>query len=370
MSHRLLRVVVGLLIGVVTLAGTAIDAADRPPPTPWQQDCLAPATITTQRIAGGVRVICALPSTPGPTPRPTNTPPNGAHPKGCPPETVWVSIEEWWHNSDGGDGLDAGHLHAAICWPHKATFRNRVPLTIFTTLHDSTSLLRRVYLQVHTRTADENPVIARADFRPWRSIATCRDTGGHLEQQRDGPTCTWTDTITIDVNDLESSGWKQLRLHAVVRAEDGHKGQTSSGLHFYADNGKERRDSDSLGSDPNWVEARGWWDEAGYTNARLYDPPLGPVSGRWCPRIELVRGTPWSQTIAGYRVAIDASYHERERGQTVVEGMGSFRGRPCIDTTKLRNGWHILDLRTDSTVNEALGSAQSGKLVLYFQVRN
>jgi hypothetical protein len=290
-----------------------------------------------------------------------------AHPVGCQPGEIFVDSQDWWGNPDGGPGDDFGHLHLQLCWPHLGTINKITDLPVRVVMHDNPGayyhLTADVFNAGGTSGCPSNHAIFCFNPQPRRTLANCEATGGILRDN--GNTCVWQDKLTIDPAKIRYSGWQEFRFRAFVRQPNKDRMYQSTGLFAYVENGKERRD---ISSNVNYTEARGWYENVGYVNARLINPPLGPVKGLWQPEVRMYRGS-GGITVTSHYAALNTDFHNGNRGIVIKEGSGEFRGRLSIDTTKLANGWHRLFLSAEA-FDPITGSTNSGVLATWFQVQN
>lgn len=293
-----------------------------------------------------------------------------ANPMGCQTGELFVEVQDWWIPTPGVRGKDFGHLHLGFCFPHRATVRGKMSLNIRSIMHHNPGSFRRISIQIFAAKRKDAPdlcadnsAIGCVDFKPPR---TCPVT----------QTCTWRDVVSFNTADIAYDGWQEVRVHGVVSEPDGSEMHTSTGLYVYLQNGRAIRD---YVPDPNLAMGRGWYSRVKYTNASVVLPPTVPVSGIWTPEVRLERGS-GGLPVTGWYASIDADTHNHNFGfplcPSIVRGppdqpqcgVGQFRGALRIDTTRLRNGWHRLFLKSDAK-SAPDGSTHSGVLVIYFEVR-
>jgi hypothetical protein len=320
---------------------------------------------------------------PLPTAAPILQPPqNTGHPQGCKPGEIYVDAQNWWVSTpgkvggDGKAGQDFGHLHTALCFPHKATITGKISLKVRSIMHNNPGQFYRLMVQIaDDRVAPEpkgcggdSMAVACLTFDPPRTCPV-------------NQTCVWEDTLVVDTRMIKHDGWQQFRVRGFVH-ERGKNGETesmrtSTGLHAYVKNGNPR---DDVYENPDVLEARGWYTHANYMIANIVNPPLGPVSGVWQPKVTMNKGAEGIEVTSWY-AALDTDFHHgnvgtalcpngvRGSGHMLSCGNGPLRGQLTIDTTKLSDGWHRLFLKTNA-FEPKTGSTSSGVLAILFEVRN
>jgi hypothetical protein len=305
---------------------------------------------------------------------------------GCGTGEIAVDAQDWWLPTDGQKGNNFGHVHVSTCFPHlkKLGPSDRVTLTIKTTMHHNPGTFRKLMVQMvdtgklgaaKKQCGGDSFGVSCTSFSP----RTCPNLG----------TCSWTDKLSFGSQDVPHSGWKQIRIRAFVSQDgnsDGKAGdedmRTSTGLQvFVNDPKKSRKDSGVFSDDPDFFEARGWFSNANYANARLWHPPTTPVSGIWKPQVQMKHGADGA-TVTSWYAALDTDFHGGKpglelcpgapamRGESTNCGPGEFKkGTLTIDTTKLSNGWHRLFLKTNQKIGKK-DTTNSGVAAFLFQVRN
>jgi outer membrane biosynthesis protein TonB len=301
------------------------------------------------------------------------------NPFGCAAGEIATDAQAWWMPMGSQKGNNFGHLHTTVCFPHMKTLSGKVNFRIRSVLHNNPGQFRRLMVQIfgpnHADPGcnDDYAIICK-EIKPTRTLANCTSTGGTLTDN--GMTCTWWDTLTVDTNLFDYDGIQEFRFRGFVREPDGNDMRTSTGLHAYVKNGHTLHNYTTR----NFMEARGWYASVNYTNARLHNPPTGPVSGVWKPSVELKPGSGGAAVTSWY-ASIDGDFHKGNPGTPIcpsgvkgdpmapICGTGSYIGTVSIDTTKLTNGWHRLFLKADAA-SSSLGSTNSGVLAILFEVKN
>lgn len=301
-----------------------------------------------------------LPSS-SPSPSPSSAP-IGQHPMGCGPNDVFIDAQDWWLHPDPARNF--GHLHTAFCWPHMQMMNAPWTITVISKMHNNPGVFHRLAVQAWeggVGMCNIGNAIVCLNFN--RTLATCTETGGVLQDQ--GQTCTWRDTIVLDPALITSSGMKQFRFRGFIREPDGTEMRTSTGVYAMVDNGKPRRDTYKIGNTYDVIEARGWYTDANYAVAVLFDPPQGPVSGVWTPSVRMEPGVDGVPVTSHY-AALDTDFHNNNPGIPVKSGSGPYRGTLSIDTRSLSEGWHRLFMRSDQAM--PTGHTHSGVLATWFLV--
>ena len=261
---------------------------------------------------------------------------------------VYLETQDWW--TVPGNAIEgmSQHVHLATCFPLDRTLSGTVPFDIHVQLHMNPGVLTQVDLQVFGNGIDATQIAATPNY-------TCPTSQCDLWYHLD-----------YDTTRVPADGSLEFRFHAVVISPDGKKGYTSTGWQAVLANGGRPVQTYRT---PTFIEARGWYTDTEYENARVTTPlPTGPVSGTWSIGLRLAAGsggTPATHVL----VTVDPKFHADpvDRGQVVLERTGSFTGTLAIDTRTLSNGAHRLVMRTDSTVAAGI---DSGVLAINFRVDN
>jgi PKD repeat protein len=297
------------------------------------------------------------------------------HPKGCADNEIYLSSQDWWLTTpgevgeDGLPGLDFGHLHTELCFPHKATITGEMTLDVTSIMHDNPGDFYQLVVQIWQDGWSPDPLLCGIgsavvceEFDPPRTLASCETSGGTLIGET---TCRWQDSLTFDTSIFPNDGWQQFRVRGLVDQADGSSMRTSTGLHAYLDHGKP---ISHVYENPDRIEGRGWYTDANYSETSVKGLTSAPVSGLWAPWLEM---TPGSEGIpvTNHRAALDANIHMNNVGTELLDGAGPFEGRHMIDTTTLTNGWHTLFLRA-SQFEPISGSTNSSINVTFFEVLN
>ena len=261
---------------------------------------------------------------------------------------VYLETQAWW--TQPGDAVEgmSRHIHLGTCFPLHQTLSGTVPFDLHIQLHMNPGVLSQVDLQVFGNNVNTTQIAANPNF-------TCPTSQCDLWYHLD-----------YDTTRVPADGSLEFRFHAVVLSPDGKMGYTSTGWQAVLANGGRPVQTYRT---PTFIEARGWYTDTEYENARVTTPlPTGPVSGTWSIGLRLAAGsggTPADHVL----VTVDPKFHADpvDRGQVVFERTGSFTGVLAIDTRTLSNGPHRLVMRTDSTI---AAGVDSGVLVIGFRVDN
>jgi hypothetical protein len=263
---------------------------------------------------------------------------------GYPEPRMFLESQSWWTQTPGRQGNNFGHIHVGTCFPYKQRVSGIVNFDLRVIIHDNpgTAYLLRVMT--------EDSVLYQ------KSISLKCPVPG---------SCTFWFPISADTAKASHDGRNELRMSVKLKEPDGKVMFNSSGWQVYLENGKALRDYRSS----DMTEARGWYTDVEYTNARLdSDIPRSSVSGLWTFKVSLKPGS-GGLPVTYHRVILDPNFHEGIPGTTVKQGTGPYSGTITIDTRKLANGKHKLVLKSDAA-DSASGSTNSGLLVVPFSVRN
>lgn len=259
---------------------------------------------------------------------------------------VFLESQAWWTRTPGKTGTDHGHVHVGTCFPHAQKISGVVRFDVRVILHDNPGTLTHLNLGI----AGEWGSIRSAALTPnWRCGVD--------------KTCTRWFTVYVDTRKAEADGRHEFRMRAQVKEPDGKESIASTGWLAWLNNGKtidHYRDSWS-------AEARGWYTDVGYANAKIESLPMTARSGWWAPWVRMTAGS-GGIPVTSYRVVLDPDFHAGDPGITLRSGAGSFKGQIGIDTRKLRNGKHKLVLMANA--NASVGSTNRGIMVVPFVVSN
>jgi hypothetical protein len=271
---------------------------------------------------------------------------------GYPEPRIFLESQAWWITTPGQSGTDHGHVHVGTCFPYMQTLSGVVEFDVRVILHNNPGRLYRLMIQAkHPRLiAGAYPVLLnlKTDF-------TCPTT------------CETWYHVALDTRILENDGRMEFRFRPHILQPDGQHMRASSGWDAIVKNGKPVDNYPPAGP---FTEARGWYTDAGYTNARLNSPlPLTPVSGIVNFDVALIPGVD-GLPVTHHTVTLDPNFHAVPvvPGIVLKDGLGEFRGVISIDTRQLTNGAHRLVLRAEA--DNPRGSTNGGVLVVPFTVNN
>jgi hypothetical protein len=257
---------------------------------------------------------------------------------------VFLESQAWWFRTPGKTGTTQGHVHVGTCFPHRQKVTGVIRFDVRVILHDNPGVLTHVNIG------------AAGEWGSIRSVALSPNW-------RCATTCTRWFRVSVDTRKIPRDGRQEFRFRAQVKEPDGKEMIASTGWLAYVANGRTIQHYRSSWS----AEARGWYTDAGYANAKIDDLPMSAVSGVWRPSVRMTAGS-GGVPVTSYRVILDPDFHAGKRGTTIRSGSGSFRGSVTIDTTKLSNGKHKLVLIADAATS--VGSTNRGVMVVPFIVRN
>ena len=264
---------------------------------------------------------------------------------GYPQRRVFLESQAWWNRTPGKTGTEHGHVHVGTCFPHAQKVTGVVRFDVRVIMHDNPGTLTHLNIG---NNGEWGGIRLVAKSPNW----TCA-TG----------TCTRWFTTYLDTRKVPRDGRQEVRFRAQVKEPNGKEMVASTGWLAWVDNGRSiehYRDSWS-------AEARGWYTDVGYANAKIANQPMRPIGGIWRPTVRMSAGA-GGIPVTSYRAVLDPNFHAGKQGTTITSGTGSFKGTLAIDTRKLANGKHTLVLMANA--NAPTGSTNRGILVVPFIVRN
>jgi hypothetical protein len=322
------------------------------------------------------------PGVPG-TPEASAATPDPESCEGYPEERVFLEAQDWWQPTLHGSE-DFGHVHVGTCFPRthlEDGSPNQVSgtlrLDVRVMMHDNPGLLR--FVRVHLADRDDTHAVLR-DFIDER----CEEGGPNWDDHHNS--CVWWKQIEIDTTAANYDGFQEIRLGGSVRQEDTDDSMfATTGWQVYLDNGNEvrHRHTQSDGTHRELMVGRGWYEGAGYANARLEGRLPHTVSGVWEPRVRMHAGSGGVDVHHSF-ASVNGNFHHDDPGQVLLDQSGEFRGRLSIDTTQLPDGPNRLFLRADAPCDGSAGndcgfrdsgaslndSTNSGVLAITFHVDN
>jgi hypothetical protein len=264
---------------------------------------------------------------------------------GYPQKRVFLESQAWWYRTPGKTGTDHGHVHIGTCFPHAQKVTGVVRFDVRVILHRNPGRLTHINIGI---VGEWGGIRSVALTPSWR----CAET-----------TCTRWFRTYVDTRKALRDGRQEFRFRAQVKEPDNKEMIASTGWLAYVKNGKPIQHYRASWS----AEARGWYTNTGYANAKIEFLPMNSVRGVWWPKVRMTAGS-GGIPVTSYRAILDPDFHAGKAGTTIRSGTGSFRGSLRIDTTRLRNGKHKLVLIADAKAST--GSTNRGLLVVPFSVSN
>jgi hypothetical protein len=283
--------------------------------------------------------------------------PNPVTCEGYPEPRVFLESQDWWqpHQAFGGSE-NFGHVHAGTCFPrtHLPNGRpnsvsGKVRLDVRVMMHANPGVLRFVRLDLTD--AAGNQRLARIPMD-----RTCTVDGPAWDPTAGA--CVWWVPVEFDTALARYDGYQEVRLAASVRQRATDDAMfNSTGWQLHLDNGKPVRHyrAKSDGSPRDFLEGRGWYEGAKYTNARLESRLPAVVSGTWRPSLRTLAGSGGADVEWSF-VAVNPAFHHGHRGLVLIDQRGPFRGEVAIDTTKLPDGPNRLFIRADAPCDGTRGN--------------
>jgi hypothetical protein len=264
---------------------------------------------------------------------------------GYPQKRVFLESQSWWFRTPGKTGTDRGHVHIGTCFPHAQKVSGVVRFDVRVILHHNPGTLTHINIGIAGEWGSVRSVALTPDWR-------CAET-----------TCTRWFTTYVDTRKALRDGRQEFRFRAQVKGPDSKEMVASTGWLAYVQNGRPIQHYRSSWS----AEARGWYTNTGYANAKIESLPMAAIHGLWRPAVRMTAGS-GGIPVTSYRAVLDPDFHAGKAGVTIRSGAGSFKGTLKIDTTRMSNGKHRLVLIADA--NASTGSTNRGLLVVPFVVRN
>jgi hypothetical protein len=262
---------------------------------------------------------------------------------------IFLESQAWWLSN--GTGTSYGMVSEGTCFPVGATLTGVVPFDVRIVLYDAPGVLKTVETQLFGDKGDVVP----SQFANLNITCPGEDP------------CVYWFHMDVDTSQFPNDGRQEFRFHAIRQEIDGKQTFPSTGWQAYFANGHPVSDYRST---DNFTEARGWYTDQGYSNARLDSPiPTQPLSGTWTFNVTIAPGS-GGKPVTGYLAAVDycATCDDPNPALTVATGTGKYVGPLSIDTRQLPNGLHYLYLRSYS--DSGSGSTLSGAMVIPFTVAN
>ncbi|MBM2849416.1 MAG: hypothetical protein HW418_2358, partial [Anaerolineales bacterium] len=255
------------LLDDITLDLGAAPQATEPSPTAAPTDAPISPTATPPSPTPTPEPPTATPTATATVPLPASATPTAIaagnpDPSKCtgyPEPRVFVEAQAWWITTPGKTGTNHGHVHVGTCFPYAQKLSGKVDFDIRVILHDNPGKLNLVRVQL----AGDFGQISAVHVPTSR---TCAVPG----------TCEFWYHVTVDTTKSPYDGRQEFRFGARLAEPDGATMLASTGWQAYLNNGKPVNDYRSY----DLTEARGWYTNVGYINARLDSTlPTKPVSG-------------------------------------------------------------------------------------------
>lgn len=232
------------------------------------------------------------------------------------------------------------HIHLALCWPDYGTILpTRWDLPVTVTLHE----VPQDAVAVHLRA--QWGLSGNALYRRTSDITV------PLDANRNG---VRSFTLPLDLSGIPS-GSHEFRFSYLIRYTV--NGQTREQFQSYGLQGCVQTCVNPERTLP-WIEARGWYTDREYANARLLSPTSCLIRGGRCT-VEMKPGSGGLPTVE-HIAAIDPNYHASYGGIEVSRGSGAFKGTITIPSN-LSSGTHKLVIVSNDGKN-------AGVLALTFEV--
>ena len=370
---RLKSVAVGALIAALALSVVPVQAAGdtietlaarvaalecrvqvleggEPCPTPTPSESPAPTPSAVVSASPSATPSPVPTSTPAPTPTPsaapTGTPAPTATPSGT--QTVTLEAQAWW-NRDGIQTPEAPghHIHVSATIPRPGVIVNgRVDVPVTITLHDQVSGPTWI------RWSDGSTVKGSIALDGFNGFA-CTTHDGFTD-------CKRSVVLPIDFGGF-GTGLRELRISVNVPDE---QPDVAGSQRMFNSTGwpvavRALSPIAEGGRSVNFIEARGWYTDHEYQNARL-TTGIPSVRAGGTIGVKLAPGSGGIATTYSL-VTLDPDMHRHLIGRVLLERNGAFSGSVVIPAD-LAPGTHKLTLL-------ASDGKDAGVLVIPFVVQ-
>lgn len=265
------------------------------------------------------------------------------------PERRWYLQSQSWWRPQGEQGVGE-HVHVEAAVPIGQTVSGTLTFDIRVQLHEQPAGTKVNYV----RCIDDRGVqLFKIDTRTL------------IVANSEGNADVWLKGVKIDTT-RQTNGRREYRFTANIGSKpgDGARQFQSTGWCWWVKNGTA---SNVNGRSDTFHEARGWYTDFDYTNARFESLfPFNPVSGIWTFKVALKPGS-GGEPVTAHMVTIDPDFHHDHPGTTIKQGSGKYEGNVTINTASLSNGVHRLVLIAHADKD---GKRNSGVLVIPIVVRN
>lgn len=274
------------------------------------------------------------------------------------PKRIPVELQAWWFPN-------FGHIHAAARLPIAQEVSGLLNFDVRIVLHDNPSRLFKLRFD-----NESGGLVGFYDLN-----LSCPHDGTHES------TCSYNIPVSIDTRRLGGNGWHTLRIRATSRTPDGNRYTTSSDLPLFVNNGGTTISNQDAN---RFVIGKGWYEGIGYANTQIRNVPITPISGSHTFQVRVFKPSGHMTVELDKGHDIDAigpwPYQPAQPGTTLFDQDGDFKSfMPItIDTRRLSNGWHALQVRSTAPKSQTSQCSfcngeinkLSGVAKLWFYVQN
>lgn len=273
------------------------------------------------------------------------------------PQRRWYAQSQAWWRPKTGDTSHHGegqHIHVETAFPFFQEVSGIMLLDVRIQLHAQPA--GNILNKFRIKSEDGTDVLVDA------SGNTIGDIPLAIKPDANGNADVWLKDLRLDTRKVKN-GRREFRLTAnMTKRTDGKRQYQSTGWLCYVNNAGAA--VSNYRSD-RWTEARGWFTDANYANARFADLfPFDPVPAGWSPYVELVPGSS-GKPITAHMATIDPDFHNGNAGTILKQGAGPYKGRVTIPAG-LTAGLHRLVLIAHADITTG---RNSGVLVLPIVVK-
>lgn len=261
-----------------------------------------------------------------------------------PEPRAYEQSHSWWTPADEGLGVGS-HVHFETAFPTGQTVKGKVRLDVRIRLHEmpAGSKVTSILIRTPSTTLFDSNKWLQPDGKVVNYPDLLPDDHGNLDHWLAFP-------VFLDTTKLPD-GWRELRCTAKVRRPDERTSSTtdftdqfqSTGWMINVANGKSLKSPDR----PFYFhEARGWYDDYGYANARAwavkdkvpFPIPQFPISEDFTIHVEAQ--APSGDKITHHIVTINPDFHHGDPGIVLLEGTGPLKKDLVIPVSILPPGNH------------------------------
>lgn len=275
-------------------------------------------------------------------------------------DLIPIEMQAWWQPA-------YGHVHTGIMLPFAKEVAGTLALPVRIVMHMNPGKLN------HFAITDQNAkVLVRVDMKDQ----TCPMSATSM-------VCAWGFTVNLNTH-LLPDGCQELRIKSYIDTPDGKQMINSSGAPIRVKNGDGKGKDFNKSCDTHQLIGRGWYTSFDYTNAIIGNVPIAPVHGTYvftaraqqksAHLFVAIDKTHYIPAVQGWPAAVD------NPGIILFDKAGNFQKLMefPVDTTKLSNGWHNFQVRSDrgeGTVSKCTMCPQemsqpSGLAKIWFYVEN